>query len=483
MNPTEASPADSIRDDAGEAVPARILRRMNESGGFPALDHSVARIVDALEVGDEDTGPLVEAVLADVSLTQKVLRLANSAMYAPIGGGVSTVSHAMRVLGFQAVGHLALGVNLLGSLENMSPHSRSAERELACSLLAGSVAGGVVAKAGRRNGEIAVVCTLLHRIGSLLTAFYLPPEWERVQRAIAAGRDEEAAARDVLGMSLEELGAFMARQWRLPGSIVRTLVAEPDADAQADDAWLYAMTRFSHQSARLLASATEPADSALEALAADFGPVLGLSGADLLDAVATAAEEANAEPALAGAIARRESPATGKDPVPPALSPLRAGIAALRDALDSHGTPREVEYAALEAAFRGLDLGRVAVLRLDAEGQTYRVDACLCEREPDRLKGLCIPAGGNDLAHFSLARKRDFYIDNPRDDKIAALLPAWISCHGTHPFFLLPITDADEEAMGLLFGQQREDVKLTREELGLLAELRDLLRRRLRADA
>jgi len=324
---------------------------------------------------------------------------------------------------------------------------------------------------------------LLHRIGSLLTAFYLPPEWERVQRAIAAGRDEEAAARDVLGMSLEELGAFMARQWRLPGSIVRTLVAEPDADAQADDAWLYAMTRFSHQSARLLASATEPADSALEALAADFGPVLGLSGADLLDAVATAAEEANAEPALAGAMARRESPATGKDPVPPALSPLRAGIAALRDALDSHGTPREVEYAALEAAFRGLDLGRVAVLRLDAEGQTYRVDACLCEREPDRLKGLCIPAGGNDLAHFSLARKRDFYIDNPRDDKIAALLPAWISCHGTHPFFLLPITDADEEAMGLLFGQQREDVKLTREELGLLAELRDLLRRRLRADA
>jgi hypothetical protein len=34
-----------------------------------------------------------------------------------------------------------------------------------------------------------------------------------------------------------------------------------------------------------------------------------------------------------------------------------------------------------------------------------------------------------------------------------------------------------------VFGQQREDVKLTREELGLLAELRDLLRRRLHADA
>ena len=93
----------------GEALLARIMQRMNESGGFPALDHSVAQIVEALEVGEEDTTPLVNAVLADVSLTQKVLRLANSAMYAPIGRSVSTVSHALMVLGFEAVGHLALG--------------------------------------------------------------------------------------------------------------------------------------------------------------------------------------------------------------------------------------------------------------------------------------------------------------------------------------------------------------------------------------
>ena len=37
----------------------------------------------------------------------------------------------------------------------------------------------------------------------------------------------------------------------------------------------------------------------------------------------------------------------------------------------------------------------------------------------------------------------------------------------------------DDTVMGLFYGQQREDVKLSREELGQLAELRDLLQSRL----
>lgn len=493
--------------DPTESLPARILRRMNESGGFPALDHSVARIVEALEIGEEDTSPLVDAVLADVSLTQKVLRLANSAMYAPIGGSVSTVSHAMKVLGFEAVGHLALGVKLIGSLGQMRPDSRSAERELAQSLVAGSVAGSVVAQTAVKNGEMGMVCTLLHRLGQLLTAFYLPDEWARIQGAVEAGQDEKEAARAVLGMSLDELGTYIAGQWRLPARILATLGDTTPPGESEEDAWLHALTHFSHRSADLItASAGKTPAPAMDELVATFAPLLGVPPGDLVAAVGAATDEATAEPLLAGILLEHKTapprsaaaaapsrvPTPAPAPVPaPASAPaqtkvsrLQAGIAALRQAVAGQEDRRGIEQAALATLFDGLQLSRAAILLLDAQRRAYRVSACLRERESDRLAEVLIPSGtGADLVHLALARKLDVYIDNPRDEKIAPRLPAWIGSHGTHPFFLLPITDPAGDPMGLVFGQQREDVKLTREELGLLAELRDLLRRRLHADA
>ena len=476
--------------DAEEALLARILRRMNEGGGFPALDQSVARIVEALEVGEVDTAPLVNAVLADVSLTQKVLRLANSAMYAPIGRNVSTVSHALHVLGFEAVGHLALGVKLIGSLGQMTPTSRSAERELAHSLVAGSVAGSIVGKSGMANGEMGVVCTLLHRTGRLLSAFYLPEEWTRIQHAIEAGQDEAEAARGVLGMTLDELGMRIARQWRLPAKIVHTMqtdasgiVAEGHKGNGQEDQ-LLALTRFSDRTAGLIASGDKEAGKRfLEALAVEFGPVLGVPSDALLAAVVAATDEVTAEPFLAGILVeKKESPATPPNRQTDPLVLLRAGINDVRRAVEARGVLAEIERMVLEVAFRYLALSRAAIFRLDSAIPAYRVGTTLATREPNRLVGFAMSAGpATDLAHLALLRKVDVYIDNPRDTKIASRLPDWVRSFSLHPFFLLPLTDGEGNAIGLFYGQQGDDAKLDKERLARLAELRDLLQISLRA--
>lgn len=481
MTPVAEHKTDTTGADAAESLPARILRRMNESGGFPALDHSVAQIVEALEIGEEDTTPLINAVLADVSLTQKVLRLANSAMYAPIGRGVSTVSHALSVLGFEAVGHLALGVKLIGSLGQMDPDSHSAERELAHSLVAGSVAGSIVSKSGVKNGEMGVVCTLLHRIGQLLVAFYLPEEWGRIQRAAESGQDEADAARGVLGMTLDELGMHIARQWRLPARIVNTMRTDDMDVGNEEDQWLRALTRFSDRSASLIASGKgEAASRAMEELAKTFGPVLDLPPEVLVDAVDSATDEATAEPSLAVILVEKKTVPAKPDPTDDPLSLLKAGVAEVRQAMRDRAAALDIERMVVDRVFRVLKLSRAAVLLLDPDRQAYRVRSTLAEREPNRLLGFAVSIqSGADLVHLALARKLDVYIDNPRDAKIAPRLPGWISSHGAHPFFLLPMMGKDDTVMGLFYGQQREDVKLSREELGQLAELRDLLQSRL----
>jgi HD-like signal output (HDOD) protein len=466
-----------------EALMAGILKRMNESGGFPALDHSVARIVDALERGDEDTTPLIEAVLADVSLTQKVLRLANSAMYAPIGRNVTTVSQAMSVLGFQAVGHLALGVKLIGSLGQMKSPSRTAERELAHSLVAGSVAGSVVGKAGVAHGETGIVCTLLHRVGQLLTAFYLPEAWSRIRQAMAAGQDEGEAARAELGMTMADLGLRIAEQWRLPPRILHTMEAEvPSAEAAAredteDEAWLLALTRFSHRSASVISAADPDARAPrIAALADEYGPALKLQTADLVEAVAAATDEVTAKPFLAEILVEKAddeaAPAADGDPG----RQLQAGLAALRRAAAAGLSLPEREARALDLLLKSLALSRVAVLRRDADGPSLRVTTALANKRPSRLQGLVVPTGaGADLVHLALLRKVDIYIDNPRDTKIAARLPDWIRSFSLHPFFLLPFGGEGGKPPGLIYGQQADDAKLDKGLLLQLAELRGLL--------
>lgn len=481
-----------------KALLGRLLRRMNEAGGFPALDQSVAVIVDALDQGDEDTTPLINAVLADVSLTQKVLRLANSAMYAPIARDVSTVSHAVMVLGFEAVGHLALGAKLIGSMGDLATRTPGASQALAQSLLAGSMASSVVSSLDMRGGELGVVCSLLYRLGRLLTAFFLPEEWSRIEALVRAGQEESEAAKSVLGMTLEDLGAQMARQWRLPPRIVQTMLEEGGAAHGEDSAWLAALARYSDQSAQILCTTQgEEAGRRQQALAAEFGPKLGCAGEDLLQAANAAATQTGHESLLAKIFLARpeseEDPSETADgesenketprPAVPAtpLARLQLGLRDVRQAVVEGGTAMEITRTALEAAHSALELDRSAVFLLDTNRRVYVARATLAAKGSSHLEHLSMDlSGGSDLAQVALVKKVDIYIDNPRGDKAVSHLPAWVRSHSLHPFFLLPMTTSGGTAIGLIFGQQRDDTRLTKPELATLAILRDLLQARLR---
>ena len=70
-------------------------------------------ILAAMSGEDEREFSMTKTVLSDPTLTQCVLRLANSAMYSVFGQNINTVSKAVIVLGTDAIGHLALGLKLV----------------------------------------------------------------------------------------------------------------------------------------------------------------------------------------------------------------------------------------------------------------------------------------------------------------------------------------------------------------------------------
>ena len=80
-----------------------LLRRMRHKSDFPALSDSIARIQRIAASENESLASLSSEILKDVALTNKLLRLVNSAHFTHAGGGsISTVSRAVALIGRDA---------------------------------------------------------------------------------------------------------------------------------------------------------------------------------------------------------------------------------------------------------------------------------------------------------------------------------------------------------------------------------------------
>ena len=195
----------------------KLLQAMNASKGIRASESAVASVLGALD-GDTQ-GTVVQHILEDVALTHKVLRLANSSMYAPFGDGSASVSSAVDVLGSEAVLHLVLGADLV------SEEDLKQDDSLSRTLLASELAR----QACSDRSEDASIATLMYEIGRLMASKYLEAETAAIARRVAAGASPPDAALEVLGMSYQDLGIALAKRWNMPPAILSNMDGSGDA--------------------------------------------------------------------------------------------------------------------------------------------------------------------------------------------------------------------------------------------------------------
>jgi HD-like signal output (HDOD) protein len=213
----------------------KLLHAMQGSKGIPATERSVASVLGALDVGNVGKHEVVQHIIEDFALTQRVLKLANSAMYAPFCAGSASVSSAMDVLGSEAVLHLVLGTDLVSEEELQQ------DGNLSRTLLASELARNACTD----RAEDASIATLMYEIGRLMSSKYLPAETAAIDHRVAQGMNVEAASLEVLGMSYQELGVELAARWNLPLSILSTI------DGTGDPT-LVGIARFSSQASSLI---------------------------------------------------------------------------------------------------------------------------------------------------------------------------------------------------------------------------------------
>lgn len=198
------------------------VNRLNEHD-MPIFGHTVQSIVAVAKDDDAPASELARVVLQDASLTTRVLKLANTIYYNPREQGISTVSRAVVVLGFNTVHNMCLSIALVDSLVQ-GTHRDRLNKELARSIHAAVQARTIAIERGDPSPEEVFIATLLFRLGELAFWCFSGDQGEELDAVMdQPGYTDESAQDQVLGFRLKTLTSNLAAEWKLNDLLVTTL--------------------------------------------------------------------------------------------------------------------------------------------------------------------------------------------------------------------------------------------------------------------
>ena len=223
------------------------LKEILKQPDFPALSGHIQQVMHALDDEETSLRRLTSLVLRDYSLTLKVLRTANSVHYNRSDRQILSVSHAVVLLGTQAIRFLSGSLALFEHFRQQSPGLKEL---MLLSLLTANEARSVAAEIRYPRREEAYLCGMFRNLGEILIASYFPREYASILLEMNEENlsDREACLR-VMQFTYDDLGQAVAQHWRMPEQVLRCLAA-PDprrvvaARKEADQ--LSALTAFSH---------------------------------------------------------------------------------------------------------------------------------------------------------------------------------------------------------------------------------------------
>ncbi|MDL2356682.1 MAG: HDOD domain-containing protein, partial [Pseudomonadota bacterium] len=452
--PTQHGPAGETR-----RVRAALMHKVCGDDNMFALGTSVARVVQMASSDDQGTHDLAYYVLSDVGLTQRILRLSNTATYRTASGtSVTTISRAISLLGFDNVKTTALAMLLVDALSN-SEHAHSVRVELENALCASLVGRELARSSAYQGAEEAAIAALFKNLGPLLVASYEHARYREIGALTAGGRHSAGqASQMILGCSYDALAEAVMTEWKIPEVLVRALAPlAPGVQklAASRGEWMRQVASFSTEVAKLLARSATPAASAdARALLGRYGVALNLDADRIEDLFATVQTHMNGllQSMNLAPQPRTEAPVAEGDGLPNVLllATMDAGEAA-DDRVHPSGKPHnareqllagvqdvtqmrasgeaklnDVILAVLETLYRSMGFRFATVCLKDARSGQYRARVAFGEDHQRRQAGFAFPvASSRDLFHLAMENDADLMIADAGSAKIRDLLPGW----------------------------------------------------------
>jgi putative nucleotidyltransferase with HDIG domain len=201
----------------------RLLRIIeDELQDLPPLPAVVIRVMQTINDPTTSAADLNRLISSDQAIASKVLRLVNSSYYG-FPRRISTITHAVVILGFNTVRNLTTSLGVLNAFDSSGRPTALDRSQFWAHSIGVAVAAGVIAKRKAiptKLSEEVFVGGLLHDIGKLFLDQYFPDQYAiAVKLARAAKISIWDAEKTALGVGHALVGKRIAEKWNLPPSL------------------------------------------------------------------------------------------------------------------------------------------------------------------------------------------------------------------------------------------------------------------------
>ncbi|TDV52742.1 HD-like signal output (HDOD) protein [Pseudomonas graminis] len=228
---------DDDREEITKAVQnftaRRIQQRLESTVEIPPLADTAQKIIKLRVDPDATIDDITGVVETDPALAAQVVSWAASPYYGSAGKIRSVEDAIVRVLGFDLVINLALGLALGKTLALPKDHPQQATPYWQQSIYTAAIIEGLtraMPRAERPESGLTYLAGLLHNFGYLLLAHVFPPHFSLICRQIEVNPHlhHSYVEQHLLGITREQIGSWLMRNWDMPEELVIALRFQHD---------------------------------------------------------------------------------------------------------------------------------------------------------------------------------------------------------------------------------------------------------------
>ncbi len=218
---------------------------------LPAISPMASKLLNV--IGDENITihQLAEIIRQDASLGARIIGLANSAYFGQCEPITSVEDAIFKALGLRLTQNMALGIVLSGPF-NSGLQCAAFDRNSFWlkAVLTASLAQGFCHLLEDKNlidADTAYLAGLLNEFGLMPLVYLFPEQMDTLFARRSNGEHLHDILRKELGTDQHEVGAYLARKWKVPADVIDVIAHFSEQDYEGENKLLVQLIRFCSQ--------------------------------------------------------------------------------------------------------------------------------------------------------------------------------------------------------------------------------------------
>ena len=205
-----------MKSEEAKVDPAHIKEQLKKCKTLPTLPGVAVELISQFRKSEVNLEKTSQIIQRDPALTATVLKFVNSPCYG-VRKEVTSVTHAIALLGLNAIRTIALSFSLVRGLRRSDHDGFDYTRYWQRSILMGIAARAMGKVKNVTELDHLFLAGLLQDIGMLALQELVPDVYGDIcQRAAGDHTKQYELERELLGTDHTEVGAWLAEMWHLP---------------------------------------------------------------------------------------------------------------------------------------------------------------------------------------------------------------------------------------------------------------------------